>query len=56
LNSKLFTEKGKKFKFSAQGRDLTPFVGNRSKVKIHFEIKLPLIGIRIRERILWHLK
>ena len=39
---KLFTEKGGIFKLSAQGRDLAPFVGNGTKVKIPSEIKLPL--------------
>ena len=28
--NKLFTVKGGKFKLSAQGRDLAPFVGNRT--------------------------
>ena len=30
------------FKFSAQGSDLVPFVGNLTKVKIPSEIKPPL--------------
>ena len=34
--------KGKKFQLSAQGSDLTPLVGNETKVKIPSEIKLPL--------------
>ena len=34
--------KGGKFKFSAQGGDLAPFVGNMTKVKIPSEIKPPL--------------
>jgi hypothetical protein len=38
--NKLFM--GKKFKFSAQGSDLAPFVGNGIKVKIPSEIKPPL--------------
>ena len=38
--NKLFTEKGGNFDISAQGRDLAPFVGNESKVKIPSEIKL----------------
>jgi hypothetical protein len=37
----LFTVKGGKFKLSAQGRDLAPFVG--IKIKTLFEIKLPLM-------------
>ena len=40
--NKLFTVKGGKFKFSAQGRDLALFVDNGTKVKILSEIKLPL--------------
>ena len=40
--NKLFTEKGRKFEFSAQGQDLAPFVGNVTKIKIHSEIKSPL--------------
>ena len=40
--NKLFNEKGKKFKLSAQGRDLAPFIGNGTKVKITSEIKLSL--------------
>ena len=39
----LFTEKGGKFKFSAQVSDLPFFVGNGTKVKIPSEIKPPLI-------------
>ena len=38
----LFMAKGKKFELSAQGSDLTPLVGNETKVKIPSEIKLPL--------------
>ena len=38
----MFTVKGGKFKFSPQGRDLAPFFGNGTKVKIPSEIKLPL--------------
>jgi len=34
---------GGKFKFSAQGSDLTAFVGNVTKIKTPFEIKLPLV-------------
>ena len=41
----LFTAKGKKFEFSAQGSDLVPLVGNETKVKIPSEIKLPLVHI-----------
>ena len=39
---KLSTEKGGKFKFSAQGQDLASFVANVSKVRKPFEIKPPL--------------
>ena len=42
LYGKLFTVKGGKFKFSAQGRDLALFVDNGTKVKIPSDIKLPL--------------
>ena len=38
---KLFTEKGRKLKLSAQGRDLSLFVVNWTKVKIPSEIKPP---------------
>mgnify|MGYP001393247225 CR=1 FL=1 len=34
--------KGGKFKISAQRRNLAPFLGNGTKVKIPSEIKLPL--------------
>ena len=37
---KLFTILGEKFKFSAQGHDLTPFVGNGTKFKIPSEINV----------------
>ena len=40
---KIFTILGGKFKFSAQGHDLTPFVGNGTKFKITSEIKPPLV-------------
>ena len=40
--NKLFTAKGGKFKLSAQWRDLAPFFGNVTKVKVPSEIKLPL--------------
>ena len=30
---------GRKFKLSAQARDLAPFVGNRTKINIPSEIK-----------------
>ena len=40
--NKLFTEKGGKFKLSPQGRNLAPFVGNGTKVKIPSNIKQPL--------------
>ena len=40
--NKLFTVKGRKFKLSAEGRDLALFVGNGTKVKIPSEIKLLL--------------
>ena len=30
------------FKFSTQGSDLAPFIGNGTKVKIPYEIKPPL--------------
>ena len=39
---KLFTVKGGKFKFSAQGRDSATFVDNGTKVKIPSGIKPPL--------------
>ena len=41
----MFTEKGGKFEFSAQGQELAPFVGNVTKVKIPSEIKPPLSTI-----------
>ena len=34
---------GERFKFSAQGSDLAPFVGNGTQVKIPSEIKPPLV-------------
>ena len=40
---KLFTEKGGKFEFSAQGEELAPFVGNVTKVKIPSEVKPSLV-------------
>ena len=40
--SKLLTVMGAKFKFSAQGSDLAPFIGNGTKVKNPSEIKAPL--------------
>ena len=40
-NYKLFAVMGGKFKFSDQGSDLAPFVGNGTKVKIPSEIKPP---------------
>ena len=43
--NKLFTIKGRKFKFSAQKTDLAPFVGNWTKVKIPSEIELPSIRL-----------
>ena len=39
-----FVVKGGKFKLSAQGKNLAPFVGNETIVKIPSEIKLPLDG------------
>ena len=42
MNNKLFTEKGRKFKFSTQGQNGAPFVGNLTKIKIPSEIKPPL--------------
>ena len=39
----LFSEKGGKFKLSAQGQDLAPFVGDGTRVKILSEIKLHLV-------------
>ena len=48
--NKLFTEKCGKFKFSAQGRDLAPFVGNGTKVKMPSEIKPPLKKILLNHR------
>ena len=44
--NKLFTVKGGKFKFSAQGRDLATIVGNGTKVKKPYEIKPPLISTK----------
>ena len=41
--NKLFTVLCGKFKFSAQGSDLAPFVGNGTKFKIPSEIKPPLV-------------
>ena len=38
----MFNVRSGKFKLSAQGSDLAPFVGNATKVKIPSEIKLPL--------------
>ena len=40
--NKLFTVKGGKFKLFDQLRDLAPFIGNGTKVKIPSEINLPL--------------
>ena len=40
--NKFFTEKGRKFKFTAKGSYLALFVGNGTKLKIPSEIKLPL--------------
>ena len=37
--NKLLTVMGEKFKFSAQGSDLAPFVANGTKYKIPSEIK-----------------
>ena len=48
--NKLFTVKGGKFKLSAQGRDLSLFVGNGTKVKIPSEIKLYLYSWK---KIIW---
>ena len=36
---------GGKFKFSAQGSDLVPFIGNGAKIKIPSETKPPLKNI-----------
>ena len=36
---------GGKLKISAQGRDLAPFVGNGTKIKITSEVKPPLVKI-----------
>ena len=44
--NKLFTFMVGKFKFSAKEIDFTPFVGNGTKVKIHSQIKPPLISIK----------
>ena len=41
--NKLLSVMGGKFKFSAQGRELAPFFGNGTKVKIPSEIK-PHLG------------
>ena len=38
----MFTVMGGKFKLSAKGRDLAPFFGNGTKVKIPSEMKIPL--------------
>ena len=40
--NKLFTGMGEKFKFYAQRSDLTPFVGNSTKIIVPSEIKPPL--------------
>ena len=37
--NKLFTVMGRTFKFSVEKSDLTPFVGNGTKVRITSEIK-----------------
>ena len=41
--SKLLIVMAGKFKFSAQGSDLAPFVGNGTKIKISSDIKQPLV-------------
>ena len=43
--NQLFTVKSGKFRLSAQRRNLAPFVGNGTNVKMLYEIKLPLIDI-----------
>ena len=43
LNTKLFTEKGGKFKLSSHGRDLALSFCNGTLFKIPSEIKLPLV-------------
>ena len=50
LSRKLFTEKGVKFKFSAQGQDLAPFLamGLNSKY-VPSEIKLPFKRIALNK-------
>ena len=40
---------GGKLKFSDQGSNLAPFVGNGTKIKIPSEIKLPL-GFRLDKK------
>ena len=45
----MFTVKGGKFKLSAQGRNLAPFVGNETIVKIPSDYKLSLIQSRTRK-------
>ena len=51
-----FTVKGRKFKFSAQEKDLAPFVGNGTKVKIPSEIKPPLVKTQTYKFIIQHHK
>ena len=43
---------GGKFKFSDQGSDLAPFVGNGTKIKIPSEIKPPLMLVLNQFRVL----
>ena len=45
-NYKLFAVMGGKFKFSDQGSDLAPFVGNGNKLKILSDNKPPLASNR----------
>ena len=43
----------KLFKFSAQGSDLAPFVGNGTKIKILSEIKPPLEGPVVKPSVIF---
>ena len=50
------SEKGGKFKLSAQGRDLAPFVGNGTKFRMSSENKLPLCISNITRHLLEDMK
>ena len=41
--NKLLTIMDGKFKFAVQSKDLAPFIGNGTKIKIPSEIKPPLV-------------